>query len=146
MTELPDCIERSVLIEAPLAHVWNLIVDPSHLARWYPGARIEPRAGAAATFDCGADDVFHGIVDRVAPPHVLAWRWCLEPGVPVDDGPTSRVEITLVSEGGATRLNLAECGFAGWSDADRARIMPGNAGGWVFLLDNLATIACPATP
>lgn len=144
MSSVQDTIERQVTVQAPIERVWQLLIDPLHLARWYPGARFEPRIGAAATFDCGADAPYHGIVDQVDPPRLLAWRWCLAPGVPVGQGPTTRVEITLSPAGNSTRVRLAESGFAALSPEERECCQPGNDAGWTFLLGELANLALPA--
>ncbi len=144
MSRERDVIEREVMVKAPVAHVWQLLIDPQHLARWYPGAQLDPQVGATATFDCGAAAPYFGIVERVEPPHGLAWRWCLSPGVPVDQGPTTRVEIALSAAGEHTRVRLAESGFAALSAEDRARCQPGNDTGWEMLLGALASQALAA--
>jgi uncharacterized protein YndB with AHSA1/START domain len=144
MNRVQDAIEREVIVKAPVSQVWQLLINPQHLARWYPGARLDPRVGASATFDCGAAAPYHGIVERVEPPHWLAWRWCLSPGVPVDQGPTTRVEIALSAAGDDTRVRLIESGFAALTPEDRARIQPGNDAGWEMLLRALASQALAA--
>lgn len=144
MLEVLDAIEREVLMAAPAERVWQFLTDPEHLPRWYPGARLEPRVGAVATFDCGAAAPYLGVVDTVDPPRQLAWRWCLEAGLPVGEGPTTRVEIALLPAGDKTRVRLVESGFAALSPDVRARCQPGNDAGWEMLLTSLAgQVAAP---
>ena len=139
MDEVRDTIAREVVVKAPIERVWALLIDPQHLARWYPGARLAPWVGATATFDCGAAAPYYGVVEQVDPPHRLAWRWCLAAGVPVGQGPTTRVEIALSPAGVDTRVRLTESGFAALSPEERARCQPGNDAGWEMLLDGLAS-------
>lgn len=145
MSSVQDTIERQITVPAPIERVWQLVIDPQHLSRWYPGARLDPRVGAAATFDCGADAPYHGIVEQVEPPRRLAWRWCLAAGVAVGQGPTTRVEIALTPAGEDTRVRLIESGFAALSQEERERLQPGNDAGWTFLLSELANQALVPT-
>ncbi len=139
MDEVRDTIAREVVVKAPIARVWELLTDPQQLTHWYPGARLEPHVGAAATFNCGAAAPYYGVVEQVDPPRRLAWRWCLTAGVPVGQGPTTRVEITLSSAGDDTHVRLTESGFAALSPEERARCQPGNDAGWEMLLGDLAS-------
>jgi uncharacterized protein YndB with AHSA1/START domain len=134
-----DTIVREVVVKAPIARVWELLIDPQQLARWYPGARLEPRVGGMATFDCGAEAPYYGVIELVEPPRRLAWRWCLAAGVPVGQGPTTRVEIALSPAGADTRVLLTESGFAALSPEERARCQPDNDAGWEMLLGALAS-------
>lgn len=133
-----DRIEREIAVAAPVAKVWRLVSTSDQLARWFPGAVIVAREGAAATFDCGAEELFHGVVERVEPPHVLAWRWCLAPGVPVERGPSTTVTVTLAADGAGTRIRLVESGFAALEEEIRKLHQPGNASGWELMLKSLA--------
>ena len=58
--------------------------------------------------------------------------------MPVGEGPTTRVEITLAPKGNETRVRLVESGFAALSPEVRARCQPGNDAGWEMLLTSLA--------
>lgn len=134
-----DAIEREMCIPARIERVWEFLIDPRLLPRWYPGAALEPRVGASARFDCGAAEPYYGVVEAVEPPRRLAWRWCLAAGVPVDEGPTTRVEIALTPQGEKTIVRIVESGFAALSPEDRERLRPGNDAGWAMLLDSLAS-------
>ena len=138
MLDVLDAIEREMRVTASINRVWEFLTDPRLLPRWYPGASLEPHVGAAATFDCGAEAPYHGVVDVVDPPRRLAWRWCLEAGSSVGVGPTTRVEITLSAQGEQTHVRIVESGFAALGPDVRARCQPGNDEGWVMLLDELA--------
>jgi uncharacterized protein YndB with AHSA1/START domain len=138
LLDVLDAIEREIHISAAIERVWEFLIDPQLLPRWYPGASLEPRVGAAATFDCGAGSPYLGVVEEVEPPRRLVWRWCPAAGVPVGEGPTTRVEIALFPQGDTTRVRIVESGFAALSPDVRDRCQPGNDAGWVMLLDGLS--------
>ena len=142
--EQRERIEREILVPARIERVWRLVTEPVTMREWFPGTTLVVQVGGAATFDCGAAELFHGVVEAVEPPHRLAWRWCHEAGRPVDQGATTRVEILLETEGEATRLRLVESGFSALTAADRARILAGNRAAWDFMLPRLPGLALSA--
>ncbi|WP_158088565.1 SRPBCC domain-containing protein [Thermoactinospora rubra] len=127
-----DRIEREIAIAAPVERVWDLIASPASLARWFPGAAMELREGAPARFDLGAEDIINGVVERVDPPRLLSWRWCLAPGHSVQDDRTTLVTLTLTGEGGRTRVRVVETGFD---------VPPWSAENWDHALAMLTALA-----
>ena len=133
---VPDRIERETVINAPVERVWELITEAEHLGRWFgdAGAEIDLRPGGAMVLRW-ADATSCGRVVAVEPRTRFAYRWApfTDPGgeEPVE-GNSTVVEFTLQPEGDATRLRVVETGFASLStsDAQRARNVDSNTGGW----------------
>jgi len=106
-------IEKVVEFKAPLAEVWEAISKPEELSKWF-GHRTELdlRAGGDGAMIWDNHGRYAVRVEEVDPPRRLVWSWVHEPGVQVDDAPSTRVEWTLTSrEDGGTTLHLFESGF-----------------------------------
>jgi len=146
---VPDRIEKTVILRAPIARVWRAIADHREFGAWFgvdlegpfvPGVRAtgrirptevdpevaklqEPHAGKPFTF----------VVDRVEEPRLFSFRW--HPFAVEPDVDYSREEMTLVvfaleevAEG--TRLTITETGFDRVPLARRAQAFAANDGGW----------------
>jgi uncharacterized protein YndB with AHSA1/START domain len=101
--------EESVLVEAPIEHVWALVGDPSRRAEWHPNVRsvtrIEDRDGHAVwrELDPGGDR-FDWVVVELEPPRLLV----TEAGDPEQTGVTSGWTWALAEDSGRTRVTLTE--------------------------------------
>jgi uncharacterized protein YndB with AHSA1/START domain len=120
---VPEQIEREVVIAAPIERVWDVITQPEHVGSWFgdAGAEIDLRPGGTILIHWKEYGTGYGIVERVEPPHVFAWRGALLGHTEVRDGNSTRVEFTLAAEGDGTRLRVVESGF------DRLEIPAGEA-------------------
>ena len=139
---VPEQIEREVTIAAPVERVWAVITQPEHVGSWFgdAGAEIDLRPGGAMTITWAEHGLCHGVVERVEPPRVFAWRWARPMHQAVRDGNSTRVEFTLTPDDGQTRLRVVESGFRGLelSPEEQARYAEGNTEGWRMELDELA--------
>jgi uncharacterized protein YndB with AHSA1/START domain len=104
---------RSLLVAAPQAQVWELIEDPHHMPRWWPGVvRMEgveddrftqvfmTKRGRAVRVD------FQLLASE--PPSRRAWAQEIE-GTPFERVlGESIIEVALTPEGGATRVTIAQ--------------------------------------
>ncbi len=80
MTPDTDCIERSILLNASRARVWQALTDPEEFGRWF-GAHI-----AAKTFVAGErvqgrithpgyeHFVWNAWIEKIEPQGLFAWR------------------------------------------------------------------------
>lgn len=141
-------IQKQVIIQAPIARVWDAISDSQQFGRWF-GARIHGpfEAGARVRAEMSQTEVdpevaasqapyegvsFDMVVDRMEPPHLFAFRW--HPGAEPDEAAGDeamtlvRFELDEVAEG--TRLTIQETGFDRISAERRARDFADNEGGW----------------
>jgi uncharacterized protein YndB with AHSA1/START domain len=142
---IPDQIEREVVIDAPVQRVWALITDPEHVGRWFgdAGAEIDLRPGGEMRMHWEEHGTAQARVQRVEPPSVFAYRWApfKDPGgaEPVE-GNSTLVEFTLAPEGDGTRVRVVESGFGSLAASEQQRLenLEGNTEGWRIELGHLA--------
>ena len=111
---MTDAITHEIVIDAPIEHVWNLLTQPEHVARWYAfdGADIDLRPGGRLAFRWKEHGEYRGRVERVDKPHTFAFRFV---GLVPDQDPNAHnstlVEFTLRERGGSTVVRVVESGF-----------------------------------
>ena len=131
---IPERIEREVVIAAPVERVWATITQPEHVGSWFgdAGAEIDLRPGGAIIIRWTDYGTGYGIVERVEPPRVFAWRGALIGHTEVRADNSTLVEFTLTAEGDGTRLRVVESGFHTLAiPADEAlKQAEGNVEGW----------------
>jgi uncharacterized protein YndB with AHSA1/START domain len=130
-----DPIVRSVEIDADPERVFELLIEPGELVRWWPDvAELEPRAGGRVRLGFrGGESVVTGVLTRFEPPRALALTWVREetPGV------TTSVEFTITPLG--ARRCRVDVVHAGWEAAPELR--PLHDAGWAHFLGCLAALA-----
>ncbi|MEU8076227.1 SRPBCC family protein [Catellatospora citrea] len=136
-----DRIERETLIEASLERVWSLVAQPGF---WVADKASLPGTVAVAGESMVAKNPHHGDfpvrVEKVDPPHYLAYRWASAfPGEELRDDNSTLVEFTLTAEGAKTRLRVVESGFAALAAPEERRsgAFRDNSGGWPLELEAL---------
>jgi len=142
--QIPDQIEREVIIEAPVERVWALITEPEHVGTWFAdsGAEVDLRPGGQMRMSWEEHGTVLARVERVEPERMFSYRWAPfpEPGgkEPVE-GNSTLVEFTLAPEGDTTRLRVVESGFSSLDAADdqRRELREGNIEGWKIELGHL---------
>jgi uncharacterized protein YndB with AHSA1/START domain len=138
-----DSIHLDVLVAASSARVWEILTNPRHLAVWYAfdGAEIDLRPGGKLAFTWKEHGRFLGVVERVEPTRVLAFRWCSQfPEVEPVPHNSTLVEFTLMDEGDGTRVVVVESGFDSLSE-DALIAMANNAEAWEVGLKTLSEYA-----
>jgi uncharacterized protein YndB with AHSA1/START domain len=140
MTEtVAEPIVREIHIDATPETVFGFFTEADKLTRWLASeATLDPRPGGVCHQVHPGDDQssgpYHmrGEFVEVSPPERVVFTWGFtNPDVGVPPG-SSVVEVTLVPEGGGTRLRLVH------RDLPAAAIED-HAGGWTTMLDRLAT-------
>ncbi|HEX5501091.1 MAG TPA: SRPBCC domain-containing protein [Thermomicrobiales bacterium] len=137
--EVPDSIERELVLPAPPARVWAALTRPDQLGAWFgTRASIDLRPGGEVVFmwdgPTGPRGATRGVIEAVEPPHRLAFRWQPSP----DAAQTTRVEFTLAPHPEGTRLRLVESGFAGLPPELRGGCHEDHTRGWQRELGELA--------
>jgi uncharacterized protein YndB with AHSA1/START domain len=139
--QIPDQIEREVVIDAPIERVWALITEAEHFGAWFAdsGAEIDLRPGGAMTLRWEEHGTVRARVERVEPPRLFSYRWANAVDAEPAEGHSTLVEFSLVPEGSGTRVRVVESGFASLdtSDAERRRQIDDNTEGWAIQLRNL---------
>lgn len=137
MIETVPAIERTLVLRASPARVWQAITDPQELARWFPQeAEWDLRPGGTGVFSWEGYGDFPIRVEAVDPPRYLAWRWGLE----AETDPDATDAVTLVEwwvephDDGGTTLRIRESGFR--TETHRSE----NETGWTEELAELVSL------
>ena len=136
-------LRASRVLAAPRARVWEALVDPEQVARWWGpagftthAADLDARAGGAYRFTMQPPegDAFHlaGEFLVVEPPERLSYTFRWEP--PDPDDQETVATLTLAEEDGSTRIELVQGPFR--TEARREL----HAAGWSETLDKLAAL------
>jgi uncharacterized protein YndB with AHSA1/START domain len=137
--EVPDSIERELILPAPPERVWTALTRADQLSAWFgTEASVDLRPGGEVTFrwdgSTGPRGATRGVIETVEPPNRFAFRW--QPSQ--DSVQTTRVEFTLEPHPDGTRLRLVESGFASLPPELRGGCHESNTAGWQRELDELA--------
>ena len=139
--QIPDQIEREVVVDAPIERVWSLITEAEYFGAWFAdsGAEIDLRPGGAMTLRWEEHGTVRARVERVEPPRRFSYRWANAVDVEPSEGHSTLVEFTLSTEDAGTRVRVVESGFASLdsSDEDRRQQIDDNTEGWAIQLRNL---------
>ena len=137
---MSDRIERSVLIEATLDRVWDLVTEPGW---WVPSQTpgpIDRMPGAIAVRESEQWGRFPVQVVSIDPKTYAAFRWAsTSPGEELTGDNTTLVEFHLANEAEAIKVTVVETGFAVLPIPEEARRkgFDGNTQGWGEQLDSL---------
>lgn len=124
-------IKREIIIEAPVAKVWEHITDPQKIAGWLMPNDFEAMTGKTFTMDCQEQGTITCAVREVVPLQKLVYSFKSKL-TKVD----TLVTITLAKEGQGTRLTLVH---SGWDSLppDEQGIAEVFGGGWGAGLEKL---------
>jgi len=157
--DLPDRIEKQVVLRAPIERVWASIADAQAFGRWF-GAKLDqpftPGQIVTGTFDRRFDEAQlaghqrslglapapirqpppHQVfctVERMEPPRRFGFRWIpygIDAAVEPATEPTTLVEFELEPVAEGTRLTITESGFERVPAHRRERAFRMNDSGW----------------
>ena len=117
-------LTRDVVLPLPTAEAWELLTDPDELATWLGDvARLDVAPGGAVTLVEPDGTVRTLVVDEVEAGRHIGFTWWTG-----DDGPASRVEITVDEAEGGARVTVTETLPARASVAGGVRRLPIGAG------------------
>jgi uncharacterized protein YndB with AHSA1/START domain len=138
---ITDSIEHDIVVAAPAERMWAALTEADQLSSWFDRASIDLRPGGWILFEHPGHGTVPAVIEELQPVRTFAFRWAVigPPGERPRPGNSTRVEFTLVPQGGSTRLQLRESGFAGIQATPedlQARYDANNAG-WPRLLDRL---------
>lgn len=144
-----DRIERTILLQAPLARAWSAISDARQFGSWFgvqfEGPFVAGRSLKGRIVPTSVDPevakmqqpyegtAFEILVERIEPVRLFAFRWhpyAVEPGVDWSKEPMTLVEFRLEPSGESTHLTITESGFERLPAARRIAAFNANEGGW----------------
>lgn len=140
-----DRIEREILLNAPVARVWQALTDYRQFGEWFLVDLKGPfEVGATTTGQMtypGYEFMpFEVEVERMDEPRLFSFRWpqCdLETGARLDEPATFLVEFHLEDRDGKTLLRVVESGFEKLSPQVRERTLRMNSDGWSEQIGNI---------
>jgi uncharacterized protein YndB with AHSA1/START domain len=146
MNKLTDCIERSIVVQAPLERVWRALSDAEEFGRWF-GVDLQGQRFAAGqrtrgriTYP-GYEHVWFDVaVQRVQPPRLLSFRWhpyAVDASEDYSKEEPTLVTFSLQEEGAGTRLTVVESGFDKLPPQRRMEAFRMNSQGWDGQMDNI---------
>ncbi len=139
--EKADRIELQVEIRAPIHRVWSAITSADEIARWFGDiAEVDLRPGGAALFGWSSSETFHAIVEIVEEPSRFAYSWATNADEQIGEGPSTRVEFSLVASGEDTIVTVVETGFAALPDDRGEWQLNENTKGWKSELKDLVEL------
>lgn len=144
-----DRIERSIVLQAPVASIWHALADAETFGSWFgvkfdTGVVFAPgrRALGHVTYPGYEHIRFDIQIEQMAPQRLLSWRWhpaAIEPGRDYSDEPTTLVVFELKPAGSGTQLTVVESGFDQIPPQRRPEAFRMNSGGWDEQMRNIAS-------
>lgn len=99
-------IRKEILIDAPVAKVWDHITDPAKIEGWLMSTDFVAEVGRGFEMRCGTQGPITGVVSEVVPFKKLVYTWT-SALVKTE----TIVTITLAEANGKTRLVLVHSGW-----------------------------------
>ena len=146
---MPDKIEKSVLLKAPLARVWAAIANADQFGIWFgvsfegpfvAGAQVRGKIMPTQVDEDVAkmQRPFEGTpfefdVVAMEPMRLISFRWhpyAIEPGVDYGSEPKTLIRFELQETSEGVLLRITESGFDAIPLARRAKAFAANEGGW----------------
>jgi len=146
MNTVPDRIERSVVIAAPIERIFKAISDPAEFGTWFSdGVEGDFEVGSQPVIDEGKYGRYRLAIIANEPPTYFAYRWvsgtAFVPAGFTDnplEHPNTLVEFHLSEVEGGTEVRVLETGFASLPESYAAQNHEDNTGGWEYQLGALA--------
>ena len=117
-------IRKEILIEAPVAKVWEHITDPKRIAGWLMPNDFSAKVGQAFFLDCDKQGRISCVVKEIVPQKKLVYSF---------ESSVTKVEtlvtITLAGEGKGTRVTLVHSGWDALPPGEQG-IADGFSDGW----------------
>jgi uncharacterized protein YndB with AHSA1/START domain len=163
--DVPDRIEKTVTLRAPVSRVWRALTDAAEFGTWFgveldqpfaEGRTIKGTFGALdeakilehqramglapSKIRVPAGGAVFCTVERLEPERYFSFRWNpygIDAEADLDHEPTTLVEFRLEPVPEGTRLRITESGFSGVPAHRRERAFRMNEGGWNGQADNL---------
>jgi uncharacterized protein YndB with AHSA1/START domain len=141
-----DRIQKTIVLRAPLRHVWEAISDHEKFGTWFRAKLETPfvpgqRTFARLTVEKYAHLTMELLTEQVQPETLLSFRWhpyAIEENVDYQAEPLTLVEFRLEAlDAGGTRLTVTESGCDALPEARRDIAFRMNEGGWTAQLGNI---------
>lgn len=135
---MQNCIDKDIVIEAPVSRVWRAITDADEFSAWF-GVKLEsPFAVGAEMQGMMTNPKYAHIrlkltVETIEPETRFAYRWlpyALDPEVDYSKETPTTVTFHLSPTEAGTHLRVTECGFDKVPEWRRELAFKMNSSGW----------------
>jgi uncharacterized protein YndB with AHSA1/START domain len=142
---MPDRIEKTIEIAAPVERVWRALTDHVEFGTWFRVALEGPfapgRESRGHITHPGYEHVtWRADVVAMDAPRLFSFRWrpyAIDPKVDYSAEPMTLVEFRLEPNGAGMRLTVTESGFDGIPAHRRDEAYRMNEGGWAQQVKNI---------
>jgi uncharacterized protein YndB with AHSA1/START domain len=144
-TNIPDRIEKKILLRAPRSRVWRAITDTAEFNSWFRVTLTSPfipgkETSGKITYPGYENLTMTVWVEKLEPERLFSFRWhpyAVEEGMDYAKEPTTLVEFHLEEGPEGTLVTLTESGFDKVPQARRAKAFESNDQGWAEQMRNL---------
>jgi uncharacterized protein YndB with AHSA1/START domain len=139
-----DWIEREIIIDASPDRVWATLTEAAPVASWFgDSAAMDLRLGGRPAFARTGEGDFWTVIEHVAPPAVLSYRWARDAGTEPGEGASTLVELTVTETPVGTLLRVVESGFDSLHVSPDAQVTAAaeSSQGWIDGLAQLKDFA-----
>lgn len=135
---MQDCIEKEIVIEAPVSRVWRAITDADEFSAWF-GVALESQFAVGAEMQGMMTNPKYShirlklTVETMEPETRFAYRWlpyALDPKVDYSGEIPTTVTFHLSPTEAGTHLCVTECGFDKVPEWRREIAFQMNSNGW----------------
>jgi uncharacterized protein YndB with AHSA1/START domain len=143
---MPDRMEKTVTLNAPIARVWRALTNAEEFGTWFRVKLDGPFAPGAVsrghvTYPGYEHLRWEATVVRMEAPHLFSFTWhpyAIEPDRDYAAEPATLVEFRLETVPQGTRLTVMESGFDALPPERRDLAFRMNEQGWGIQMGNIA--------
>ncbi len=144
---MPDRIEKTIELAAPVERVWKALSDHREFGTWFRVNIDDPFVpGEAATGRITHPGYEHVIwrarILKMEAPRLFSFSWhpyAVDPDHDYSGETPTVVEFHLAPAAKGTRLTIVESGFDAVPETRRAEAFRMNDGGWTKQVENIKT-------
>jgi len=142
---MPDRIEKSIELKAPVERVWRALTDHNQFGEWFrvkldgPFVRGELACGRI-TFPGYEHVKWEARIKRMDAPRLFSFTWhpyAVDPDVDYSQETPTLVEFRLEPIANGTRLTVVESGFDALPSNRRPHALRMNDAGWTEQMRNI---------
>jgi uncharacterized protein YndB with AHSA1/START domain len=140
-----DRIQKTILLRAPRARVWQALTDAEEFGAWFrvkleSGFAVGKRVRGKITYPGYEHLTMDVTVERMDDQQLFSFRWhpaAVDASVDYSTEPTTLVEFRLEEAAEGTLLTVVESGFDRIPPGRRAEAFRMNSEGWGVQMQNI---------
>jgi uncharacterized protein YndB with AHSA1/START domain len=145
MSSVPDRIEKSIELKAPISRVWRALTDYREFGEWFrvklDGPFVPGETSRGHITYPGYEHMkWEAVVQKLEPEQLFSFTWHpygVDPNVDYSKETPTLVEFRLEAIPGGTLLRVTESGFDKVPVERRDKAFRMNDGGWAEQMKNI---------